>query len=123
MSYLKNYSTVKKELAKYILEKIKDSAINNDNIDDWHHRLFNEHYYIVYHSTALNWLNYHDIDVFEAINTVKEYEQEKFDKMTTSITPKSIVNMLVYILGKELINSEDFEKIKQLKKAMKNILK
>lgn len=109
-------NTIKTELANYILDRINDGVLTNDNKDDWHFHCFNEDYYIVYHSRAKEWLKDHDLDAFEAIEIVKEYEVENFGSMTTEIRPESIVNMLAYIYGEELINSFDAETVEDLEK-------
>ena len=121
MTNLNNYPTIKKELASYILDRINDGVINNENRDEWHFHCFNEDYYIIGYYQATEWLKTHDLDTFKAIEIVKEYEVDHFGEFTTKINSESIVNMLAYILGEELIYSDDFKNIKQLKKAMKEI--
>jgi hypothetical protein len=121
MTNLNNYPTIKKELASYILDRINDGVINNENRDEWHFHCFNEDYYIIGYYQASEWLKTHDLDTFEAIEMVKEYEMDHFGEFNTKINSEAIVNMLVYILGEELIYSDDFKNIKQLKKAMKEI--
>jgi hypothetical protein len=100
-------TSIKKELAQHVIDKINDGVIDNTNRDDWHHHCFNEDYYIVYHAVALGWLKEHDLDAFEAIETVREYEMYNFGLMTTEINPERIVNMLAYIYGEELLYSTD----------------
>lgn len=112
-------SSIKKELSSYILDCINDNVICNANRDDWHHLLFNTNYYIIGYYNASQWLKSHNISEFEAIEIVREYENENFGEFTTEINSEKIVNMLVYIYGEELIYSDDFKSIKQLKKAIK----
>lgn len=115
-------TSVKKELAQHIIDKINDGVIDNTNVDDWHYHCFNEDYYIVYHSVALEWLKSHDIDAFEAIEIVRDYEMDNFGEMNTSINPESIVNMLAYIWGEELIYSIDAETVEELEEQLKEIV-
>lgn len=122
MQNLNDYPTIKTELASHILDRISVGVIDNDSKYDWHFHCFNKDYYIIYHSEAVKWLKKHDLDTFEAIEIVTEYENEHFGETNTKINPKSIVNMIAYIFGEELIYSEDFKNIKQLKKAMKEII-
>jgi hypothetical protein len=42
--------------------------------------------------------------VYEAISTVKEYEEDNFGQVTTDFSePERVVNMYVYILGEEVL--------------------
>jgi hypothetical protein len=115
-------NTIKQELSEYIIESIDDKVITNDNRDDWHYHLYNEDYYIVYHSVAIDWLKRHNLDAFEAIEIVKNYEEINFGEMNTKLNPESIVNMLTYIYGEELIYSEYFNTVEELKGSMEDII-
>jgi hypothetical protein len=106
-------TSIKKELAQHVLDRISDGVIDDTNRDDWHFYCFNEDYYIVYHSVALEWLKRHDLDAFDAIDIVREYEVDNFGEMITPINPDNIVNMLVYIYGEELIHGENIEELKK----------
>ena len=112
-------NSIKTELSEYILDIIKDGVLTNQNKDDWHYLAFNEDYYITGYYNASQWLKSHNIGEFEAVETVKEYEIEHFGEFNTPINSESIVNMLVYIYGEELIYSDNFENVKELKKGMK----
>ena len=116
-----NYTT-EIELKNYLLDCIKDKTLTNDNLDDWHFHAFNEDYYIIYHHKAIEWLKTHNLDAFEAIDIVREYETENFEEFTTDINPESIVNMLVYIYGEEIIYSYNAETIEELESQIKNDL-
>ena len=74
---------------------------------DLHHYIFNEDYYIIGHYNARKWIKEHDLDVFEMIDRVVQYEQEHFGKSETEITPEKVVNMYVYIEGEEILNESD----------------
>ena len=70
---------------------------------------------MIYYYEASEWLKRHNLDPFEAIETVKEYEESNFGKFKTDVNSVSIVNMLVYIYGEELIYSCDtIEELKNL---------
>ena len=114
-------TSVKKELASVILDAINDGFVHDNNIDEIHHLTFNEDYFIVGYYQAKQWLKKHDICVFEAINNVKEYEINNFGEFTTSINSESIVNMLAYIWGEELISELDFDTIEELETELSNI--
>ena len=111
-------ASIKKELSAHIIDLINDNVLTNENKDEWHFYAFNEEYYITYHSKALEWLKRHDITAFEAIEIVREYEVDNFGEMNTDIDPESIVNMLAYIYGEELLNSIDAENIEELKNRL-----
>ena len=114
-------TSIKKELAQHVIDMINNEVLTNDNKDDWHFHAFNEDYYIVYHSKALDWLKTHDINAFEAIEIVQEYEKDNFGETNTKTNPESIVNMLAYIYGEELIYSTDCETVEELKEEMQSI--
>lgn len=115
-------TSIKIELLNHILDKINDGILTNDNREDWHFHCFNEDFYITYHSECIKWLKKHDIDVFEAIDIVKEYENENFGEFKRDVNPESIVNMLVYIYGEELIYSFDVETVEELEEEIKKLL-
>lgn len=117
-----NYTT-EIELKNYLLDCIKDKTLTNDNLDDWHFHAFNQDYYITYHHKAIEWLKTHNLDAFEAIDIVREYETEHFGEFTIDINPESIVNVLVYIYGEEIIYSYNAETIEELESQIKNELK
>lgn len=115
-------TSIKKELLNSILDKINEGAISNENRDDWHFHCFNEDYFIIYHSVALEWLKTHDLDAFEAIEIVKDYEIDHFGEFNTKISPESIVNMIAYIYGEELIYSFESETVEELGEEIINLL-
>jgi hypothetical protein len=115
-------NTIKTELRQHILDCINDRILTNDNQDEWHHYAFNEDYYIIYHSKAVEWLKTHSLDAFEAIDIVREYETNNFGEFTTDINPESIVNMLAYIYGEEILYSYDVENVEELKAQIENDL-
>lgn len=115
-------TSIKKELAQHILDSINDGIIDNNNRDDWHFHLFNEDYYIIGYYQASEWLKTHDLDAFEAIDIVKDYEIDNFGEFTTKTNSESIVNMLAYIFGEELLNNLDAETIEDLTEELNAIL-
>ena len=123
MNTLNNLNnSVKTELANHIIDKINDGILTNQNKDDWHHLAFNEDYFLIGYYQCEQWLKNNDISTFEAIDIVKNYEINHFGEFTTDINSESIVNMLAYILGEELIYSDEFKKVKHLKKSMKELI-
>jgi hypothetical protein len=100
-------------LEEYALERIEelkeDPERYNQLVRDQeiHHVVFNEDYYIVYHSNAIEWMESHS---WECIERVQEYEQMNFGEVTTDLSsPESIVNMYAYIVGEEIIYDLDLQ--------------
>lgn len=99
-------TSIKKELLTYIEDLKKDRVLTEENRDEWHYLAFNQDYYIIGYYQASKWLEKHDLDPFEAIEIVRDYEIDNFGQFTTDINSESIVNMLAYIYGEELIYNE-----------------
>tara|TARA_R100001463_G_scaffold103430_1_gene157727 strand:+ start:229 stop:534 length:306 start_codon:yes stop_codon:yes gene_type:complete len=93
-------TTVKIELTEYINDNI-DNYKKND--PDLHHHLFNEDYYIIGYYNADQWLKNHNISVFEALNTIRDYEEFNFGETRSYDNAEETVNMLVYIYGEQLL--------------------
>jgi hypothetical protein len=94
------------ELAHHLLDVVNELLFHDPDfdVDDLHHRAFNEDYYIIGYFHAKEWLKKHDICAFDAIDQVRDYEMSNFGEFNTKINSESIVNMLVYIEGEKLIN-------------------
>jgi hypothetical protein len=122
MTTLENYKSIETELAGHIIDMINDGILTDENRDEWHFHAFNEDYYIIGYYQASQWLKRHDLDPFEAIEICQQYEIDNFGESKIYNNSETTVNMLAYILGEELLNSEDFKTVKQLKKAMQSII-
>ena len=114
--------SVKNELLEHIKDGITYGQISNENIEDWHHDLFNVDYYIIGYYQCSQWLKKHNINPFEAIETVVNYEKENFGTIHTDINSEAIVNMYVYIQGEELLNNMDSDNIDELKNCINEII-
>ena len=98
-------TTIKNELTDYINDLVNDGVLTNENKDDWHFYAFNQDYYIIGYYNASEWLKRHNIDSFEAIQICNQYEIDNFGKTSNKYdNSESVVNMLVYIYGEELIS-------------------
>jgi len=94
----------KQELIQTIIEVLNDRG-EGLNTSELHHECFNVDYFIIGYYQAEEWLkaNY---GIFSAIDKIKEYEEFNFGEVTTDLTcSEKVVNMLVYILGEEIINN------------------
>lgn len=122
MTYLNSLNpSVKAELLRHIEDYINEGTINNENIEDWHFHLFNEDYYIITYFQASEWLKKHGIDAFEAINICQEWEEDNLGELTKKYNnAETTVNMLVYVLGDEILNDINAENIDELFQAVTN---
>lgn len=95
----------KQIIVNYAIDKLNDlKGSTNIYGCDLHHNIFNLDYFIIGYAAAENWLieNY---GIFSAIDTIKEYEQNNFGNVSTDLSSsEKVVNMLVYILGEEVLS-------------------
>ena len=103
---------VKEELSELIKDTYKDGRFNLDqDLYDIHNEVFNTDYFIIGYYNAEKWLN-ENYGIFAAIDRIKEYEEDNFGEVFTDLSSsENVVNMLVYILGEEIIE----EVIEELK--------
>jgi hypothetical protein len=95
--------TTKTELVNFAIDHIKDCQPSCYGCD-LHHEIFNSDYYIIGRFEAEQWLT-NNGGVFHNIDLVKEYEQSNFGEVNTNFSePEHIVNMVVYILGEEVLS-------------------
>jgi hypothetical protein len=92
------------ELVNTIIDAINDGRLNDINVCDIHHEVFNTDYFIIGHYAAEQWLIKNG-GVFAAIETIQDYEKSNFGEVNTDLSSaEKVCNMLVYILGEELLN-------------------
>lgn len=72
---------------------------------DLHHYLFNEDYAFIYTADARNACQ--ELDTFECVELVRNYEKFNFGEQYTEVEPCKIANMVVYIIGQELLSKSD----------------
>ena len=113
-------TSIKTELHKHILNCLNEGILTNENSEEWHYYCFNKDHYITGYYQAIQWLEKHNIDAFEAIDIVREYEVYNFGEFTREINSECIVNMLVYIYGEEILNSLKSELL-ELKNELENL--
>jgi hypothetical protein len=106
------------EIVKYM---DKDDTFD---IDELHHRLFNEDYFIIGYYNASEWFKKNDLDAFDVIEYVQEYERDRFGETNTKVNSESMANMYAYIRGEELLNSLnlDYSNTTYSKSKMNDIL-
>jgi len=97
---------LKQDVKDYIIQQLNDDVGLNQHICDLHHYLLNEDYFIIGYFKAEQWLK--KDSVFNAIETIKEYEESNFGKVSTDLScSESVANMLAYILGEEILYNND----------------
>jgi len=134
MEYFNNLGQAyKTELLELIKDEIEHNCLETDTIgeryfcvSDFHHKLFNENYYFVYTSDCNDFLNSQFDNTFNAIEIVKEYEESNFGTFNTTIDAFNIANMLIYIIGEDLIynvlNIDDDTTAKQISNNIEELL-
>lgn len=114
-------NSVRTELLNHILDRINDGVIDDSNKDEWHFYCFNEDYYIIGYYEASQWLKNHNIGEFEASGICQQYEIDNFGESKVYDNSESVVNMLAYIYGEEIIFSLNANTIEELEEEI-NVL-
>lgn len=97
--------SIKQELTQHVVNLYTDKVLTEDNREDWHHLAFNEDYYLIGYYNCSEWLKKHNLDVFKAIAICQDYEIENFGEFSKRYdNPETVVNMLAYIYGEEIVN-------------------
>ena len=89
----------------HAIEGIDNLLDCDDTIEgsELHHHLFNEDYFIIGRYQAEQFLQ-ESGGVFNAIETITEYENEQFGEVTTNLAEAEYVaNMYAYIRGEEFL--------------------
>jgi hypothetical protein len=111
MEYFNNLGKAyQKELLELIKDELEHNCLETDTIgeryfdvSDFHHKLFNENHYFSYTSFCNDFINSQFDNAFNAIDIVKDYEESNFGTFNTTIDAFNIANMLMYIIGEDLI--------------------
>jgi len=108
---------LKQDVASYMISQLEDQVGLDNDVSDLHHYLLNEDYFIIGTYKAKQWLG---SEVFDVIETIREYEQSNFGQVSTDFSdPEKVANMIAYILGEQILfDSEIFQQIQ----IEKNIL-
>jgi len=135
MEYFNNLGkSYQKELLELVKEELLHNCLYNDTISEryfdnieLHQKLFNSEHYFVYTYDCNNFINSQFDNAFNAIDIVKDYEERNFGSFNTHITPFRIANMLIYIIGEDLIynvlNIEDETTVKEILIKIEELLK
>tara|TARA_R100000654_G_scaffold18235_1_gene38157 strand:+ start:1520 stop:1906 length:387 start_codon:yes stop_codon:yes gene_type:complete len=97
---------LKEDVKNYIIDQLNDDVGLDQHISDLHHYLLNEDYFIIGYYKAEQWLKKDSI--FNAIETIKDYEQSNFGEVSTDLSSsENVANMLAYILGEQILFEND----------------
>ena len=106
--YLLIMLTQKQDVKDYIIDQLESDVGLDQHISDLHHYLLNEDYFIIGYWKAEQWLKKDEGSVFEAIETIREYEELNFGQVSTDFSSsENVANMLAYILGEEILYNND----------------
>ena len=98
----------KQDVKDYIIDQLESDVGLDQHISDLHHFLLNEDYFIIGYYQAEQWLKKDNGSIFEAIETIREYEQSNFGQVTTDLSSsENVANMLAYILGEQILYNND----------------
>ena len=90
------------EIQEYIFDNIEYFIDDCDDVQDLHHQMFNQDYYIIGTYEAKKWLGDRAFDV---IGVIKDYEEDNFGEAFTDLSePEKVCNMYTYIVGEHLLN-------------------
>ena len=97
--------TATKEAQAELAEMIVDALdYYTGDVAELHNEVFNTDYFIIGTYKAKQWLE-KNYGVFEAMGKIREYETDNFGEVSTDLSdPERVCNMLVYILGEELMS-------------------
>jgi hypothetical protein len=97
---------LKQDVKDYLIQQLQDDVGLDNDINDLHHYLINQDYFIIGYYQARKWLEKES--VFEAIEKVKEYEELNFGEVSTDFSnEEQTANMLAYILADEILNENN----------------
>jgi len=120
---MSNIKKIKIELMHYILDKIEDEYLTDENKDDWHHIAFNTDYYIIGYYQCEEWLKKNNISIFDAIEICTSWNQSVGITDRIYDNAERLVNDFVYILGEEIINDFNAENLHHLEWLCKKEIK
>jgi hypothetical protein len=101
-----------KKLFEHTVAGLEALLGTDPELEELHNNLFNQDYFVSYHSEAEQWLSEQG-SVFEAIARVVDYETGSYGEIHTDVSnPSEVANMLAYIMGEELLNDIDYRPTK-----------
>tara|TARA_Y100000401_G_scaffold114812_1_gene117389 strand:+ start:48 stop:431 length:384 start_codon:yes stop_codon:yes gene_type:complete len=97
---------LKQDVKNYLIQQLEDNVGLDNDINDLHHYLINEDYFIIGYYQARKWLEKES--VFEAIEKIRDYEESNFGEVSTDFSnEEQTANMLAYVLADEILNENN----------------
>ena len=97
---------LKQDVKDYLIQQLQDDVGIDNDINDLHHYLINQDYFLIGYYNCRKWLEKES--VFEAIEKIKDYEQSNFGEVTTDFSDEEkTANMLAYVLADEILNENN----------------
>ena len=97
---------LKQDVKDYLIQQLQDDVGLDNDINDLHHYLINEDYFLIGYYNCRKWLEKES--VFEAIEKIKEYEESNFGEVSTDFSDEEkTANMLAYVLADEILNENN----------------
>ena len=99
---------ISKSLKTELFNYIKDEMLHMDDktVDcpqELTQIIFNTSHYVIGYYKAKKWARLHELDVFDMLNVVNEYE-ESLGEHNNYDNWESLVNMYVYVIGEHLLH-------------------
>ena len=96
---------LKQDVKDYLIQQLQDDVGLDNDINDLHHYLINQDYFLIGYYNCRKWLEKES--VFEAIEKIKEYEESNFGEVSTDFSnEEKVPNMLAYVLADEIQNED-----------------
>lgn len=97
---------MKDEATKQVIQHgidLIDSYLDQEpEASELHHHLYNEDYFIIGYYQADKFLEKYG--VFQAIEKIKQYEQDNFGEVLTDLSDsEKVANMFAYVVGEEAL--------------------
>jgi len=97
---------LKQDVKDYLIQQLNDDVGIDNDINDLHHYLINQDYFLIGYYNCRKWLEKES--VFETIEKIKEYEELNFGEVSTDFSnEEKVANMLAYVLADEILNEND----------------
>lgn len=105
---LKAYATDRINEMKNVSTESEINEINQMEMCELHHEIFNIDFYIIGYYQCQKWLDKHGVNIFDGIKFCQDYERQNFghEAVRSYTNAETLVNMIVYIIGEEVLNEE-----------------
>ena len=100
-----NFSDQIEDIRTTTICNLQDSVGLDVEGAELHNELFNTDYFLIGTERAKKWLG---DETLAAVGKIHQYETNNFGEVNTDLSdPEKVVNMLVYILGEELLGESE----------------